>query len=155
VSVATEWGYPDTSMGLTFEECVPFLCGESGTTAQITACAQAGYTGAFGCSDQICSESGFGCPAASLPATPSTPVTQSDIGTAQTQPTRSQKPGPRLTPQTLVRSFPDITAALAPAPPAPVCDLWQEMNGWIEDNPLIAAAVLAGVFFLARKKGRR
>jgi hypothetical protein len=99
----------------------------------------------------VCAPAPSPTPAA-LPAAPPPPVKQTLIGTSKTQPT---KQAPRLTPQTLVRPVPNITAILAPAPSAPSCNLWQQLNGWIEEYPLIAAGALVAAYLMARKKGRR
>lgn len=67
------------------------------------------------------------------------------------QPTQQGK----LTPQTLVQPFPDITAVLAPVQPQ--CSSWDQLNAWINANPAIAAFGLAMVYFFFRsqQKGRR
>lgn len=61
----------------------------------------------------------------------------------------------KLTPQTLVQTFPDITAVLAPVQPQ--CSGWQQINAWINSNPAIAALGLVAVYFFFRsqQKGRR
>jgi hypothetical protein len=152
-------GFPASSMGLTYEECLPFLCGQSGSQAQMTACAMAGYNGNLGCDNPACSAY---CPTAqpsqtpsgsTIPATPVPRVTQAQIGTTQTQPAA---PAVKLSPQTLQRPLPSITSALAPAPPAPNCTAWDELNGAIEQYPIIAVGILAGLYFLLRgNNGRR
>ncbi len=142
-----QWNYPNSSMGLTFAECVGFMCGAEGTQAQKDACSQAGYAGAEACVDPICVQNGYGCPATtfSIPA-PVPRVTQSQI---------TNQPVTRLTPQTLVPRLPNIVSALAPAPPAPSCTAWEELNGAISEHPAIAIAALAGLYLLLKPKGRR
>ena len=153
-------GFPASSMGLTYEECLPVLCGQSGSQAQMTACAMAGYNGNLGCDNAACAPY---CPAAqaaavppgstAVPATPTPRVTQTQIGTTKTQPSA---PAVKLTPQTLQRPLPSITSALAPAPPAPNCTAWDQLNGAIEQYPIIAVGILAGLYFLLRgNNGRR
>lgn len=58
----------------------------------------------------------------------------------------------KLTPQSLVRTSPDITAVFEPQPVP--CSSWQSFNSTIEDHPAIAVAVLAGLYLLLRKRGR-
>ena len=140
-----QWNYPDSSMGLTFAECVGFMCGSEGSQAQKDACSQAGYSGAEACVDPICVQNGYGCPASSTPT--SARVTQSQIGTSQ--------PVSRLTPQTLVARMPNIAAMLAPAPPSPNCTAWQQLNQAISEHPAIAVVALAGLYLLLKKKGAR
>ena len=142
-----QWNYPDSSMGLTFAECVGYMCGAPGSQAQKDACSQAGYAGAEACVDPICVQNGYGCQTttSSIPA-PVPRVTQSQI---------ANQPVTRLTPQTLVPRLPNIVSALAPAPPAPNCTAWEELNGAISEHPVIAMAILAGLYLLLKNKGRR
>ncbi len=146
MSIASEWGYPESSQGLTFEQCVPYMCGQPGPQASINACAVAGYTGNFSCAESPCTETGNGCTLVSASA----PITPAQIGTQSAPRSRGKRSG--LTPQNLVPIFPDITARLAPVPAA--CSSWDNLNAAIEQNPVIAVAVLAGLYFLLRKKGR-
>jgi hypothetical protein len=141
-------------MGLTFEECAPFMCGQDGSQSQLLACAQAGYNGNLGCDNPICIQGGY-CPTPAaatpnLPAQPVPRVTQAQIGVAQSA--APSQPVTRLTPQTLVRPLPNITASLAPAPPAPNCTPWDQLNQAISEYPLIAVAALAGLYFLLRQR---
>jgi len=150
MSIATQYGYPDSSQGLTWDECVPFMCGAPGSLAQKMACSQAGYAGVFGCSEPPCVQSGNGCP--SIPSATPRPTQAQITGVVSAQP---QQPATKLTPQTLVRPMPDITAMLAPAPPAP-CSAWQDLNAAIQSAPILSIAILAGAYLLLRpKKGRR
>lgn len=65
----------------------------------------------------------------------------------------SPVPAPtKLTPQSLVQPLPDVTAIFNPLPVP--CSSWQELNAAIEQNPVIAVAVLAGLYLLLRKRGR-
>jgi hypothetical protein len=60
-----------------------------------------------------------------------------------------------LTPQNITQPLPDITAATAPTPvTTPSCSFWCVLNQAIDDNPLIAALVLAGGAMLLWPKGK-
>jgi hypothetical protein len=150
MSIATDYGYLDSSQGLTWDECVPFMCGAPGSLAQKEACSNAGYAGVFGCSEPPCVSSGNGCPAPSIPASSVPRVTQAQIGTTSKFPSGKIT---HLTPQTLVQPLPNITSSLAPAPVSSNCTPWDELNQAISDHPVIAIAALAGLYLLL--KGRR
>lgn len=64
-----------------------------------------------------------------------------------------QAPQPGLTPASLLNPMPSITNS-APAIVGPTCT---GVNQWINDNPLLAAGILAGLAFimLSEKKGHQ
>ena len=54
---------------------------------------------------------------------------------------------PVLTPDNVAQPLPDITLALEPV--ALPCGPWAAINGWIRDNAVLAAVLLAGGFVVA------
>lgn len=64
----------------------------------------------------------------------------------------SLPPLPALTPQNIVQPFPNITAAIAPQPVA--CSTWEQLNGWIAQNPIVAVVLLLAAGWIALPKRR-
>lgn len=134
-------------------QCDPFICGadasnlaarywcafwgHAGNAPCRPVCAQYDSEGASTCSIQIA-----GGAAPPSPAIQNAQVTQAVVA--------AMPPGKpaNLTPKTIVQPMPDITAALSPIP-VQQCSLWESVNGWISDNPLLAAALLVGGFAVA------
>lgn len=144
MSVATQHGYQDAQNGQTFAGCLPYMCGaDQGNESAIMACAIAGYSGVFGCTDPACAPY---CPNQRLQI----PATVSKIPAAAIV-----KSGPPiLTPQNIVSPIPDITRVFAPVPLEIPCSPWAELNQSIMDNPVIAAGLL-GLAFFVLWKGKR
>jgi hypothetical protein len=143
----------------TAAQCVPYQCGAdpSNVGARLW-CAYYGRSGALDpCAVNECGSYGASLCAHSVvqPAQPSTVVSNAAVSKSVTKAVPASTP-PRLNPQNIVNPLPDITQALAPVPVS-TCSQWQELNGWIQDNPLIAVGILAGAFFLAYRSqsGRR
>lgn len=137
-------------------DCLPYQCGEDPeNTAALFWCAFWGQSRARACTDPACGPYQQACvfqaPAAKATMNAAvTPAVQAAV-----QSTAPSYAPARLTPQNIVQAMPDITLALAPVP-VQSCDAWLEVNGWISDNPLLAAAILAGTFVIAwRQSGRR
>ncbi len=81
----------------------------------------------------------------------STPGDQMPVSTTAVMPSivysaqlLGQAPQPGLTPASLLNPMPSITNSL-PAIVGPQCT---GVNQWINDNPLLAAGILAGLAFL-------
>lgn len=116
------------------ESCLIYQCGgDPQNMANIIACSSNGFYGVRSCLDPAC---------APFSNCPKTPTIQTPAG-----------PVP-LTPQSLVKALPDITAVLTPIR-VPDCSCWQKLNSWIGDNPLIAVAALGGAFFFMRGAMKR
>ena len=95
------------------------------------------------------------CPPANTQPSATPPSAQGPPQVFPPSSTQGNPPVRRLTPQNIARPLPDITAVLEPMQPE--CSGWQQLNGWINDNPAIAAVGLVAVYFLFRsqQKGRR
>jgi hypothetical protein len=130
----------------TGNQCLPYQCGADPDNAAARAwCAFWGQSAAYACADVQCA------PVASLLTEwcPSPTL-------AAPAPVTANPALPMLTPQNITQPLPDITAATAPTPVAtPSCSFWCVLNQAIDDNPLIAALVLAGGAFLLWPKGKR
>jgi hypothetical protein len=119
----------------TAAQCLPYQCGADPTNNAARAwCTYWGQVGAFACADVQCdpvrSLLGPWCPSPAL---------------AAPAPQTANPSLPMLTPQNITQPLPDITAATAPTPvTTPSCSFWCVLNQAIDDNPLIAAFVLAG-----------
>lgn len=133
-------------------QCLPYQCGEDASNSgAIFWCAYWGQADARSCMDPACADYQNACvfraPAsqAQMNAQVSRPVAQAAA--------KANIPA-RLTPANIVQAMPDITLALQPVQ-TQSCSAWDEVNGWIANSPLLAAAILAGVFVIAwRHNGR-
>lgn len=93
---------------------------------------------------------------------PNAPLCYSDMTAAPATPavTPAEPPPalpnlPTLTPLNITQPLPSITSTLSPAQ-FPSTNLWCAANVWIEENPILSAAILAGLVFIAwPKKGVR
>jgi hypothetical protein len=143
----------------TAAQCVPYQCGaDPDNQGARLWCAYWGRGGALDpCAANECGSYGASLCARSVvqPVQPSATVSNARVTQAVTAAAPTSISA-RLTPQNIVSPMPDITQALAPVPVA-TCSDWQLLNGWIQDNSLLAAAILAGAFMLAYRgrNGRR
>jgi hypothetical protein len=130
----------------TAAQCLPYQCGADPTNNAARAwCSFWGQVGAFACADEQCdpvrSLLTEWCPSPTL---------------AAPAPVSANPTLPMLTPQNITQPLPDITAATAPTPVAtPSCSFWCVLNQAIDDNPLIAVAILAGGAALLWPRGKR
>lgn len=107
-------------------ECTSYACGaDPSNNAGRFACAYYGMAQALDCSDYQCTQY---CPNQQIMA--------AAAAAPQSQPASIQV----LTPQSILPAIPTVT--LQPTPIVSTCDWWSELNGSIEQNPLLAAGVL-------------
>ena len=70
-------------------------------------------------------------------------------------PNANLPPLPVLTPLNITPPIPDITAATIPVPLEASCTMWNQVNGWIAQNPYVAVGILILLGFLFWPKGKR
>jgi hypothetical protein len=94
------------------------------------------------------------CPDVCPPPKSSQPTISQLLPQALQTPVQSppvRLPGlPVLTAQSIVQPLPDIARSLTPMAQPPPCSFWCDLNGAIQDNPVIAVGVLIGAFLLIR-----
>jgi hypothetical protein len=153
---------PVPGQTLTLDECMPYSCfADAGNnTAMRAACADQGLLSARGCVDSNCAPYRSFMPpnvcpcnllAAGCPTSPAAPAASIPAPIP---------PIPVVTTPTVAAALPSITSATTPVilpTEVPSCSLWCVINGAIDDNPWIAAAVLAvaAVIVFQKKKGKR
>ena len=131
---------PTTPLMPSQSECTSYACGaDPSNNAGRFACAYYGMAQALPCIDPRCAPY---CP------------DQQILTAAQQQPASQPASIQVLTPQSILPAIPTVT--LQPTPVVITCDWWSELNGNIEQNPLIAAGVLILVAVaVSQRKGRR
>lgn len=144
-------GPVSTSTPATRADCVPYMCGYDPTNIDVRAwCSEYGQAASLPCTHPDCAPWKDSVPACSLPAAPppSNPIA---AALAPAPP----PPPPTLTPYNIAQPLPDITIALAPVPILAPCSWWAQLNGAIEENPLIALALVAAAAYAFWPKGGR
>lgn len=132
------------------DDCLPYICGVYGEDAVHMWCGFWGHSGAkAGCVDPDCAPWRNQISYCGLPQVPaSTPYT----------PPPAPPVIPALTPENIVQPLPDITTVLQPQPVQIECGTWDQINGIIAANPVVAGIVLAGfalAVFVHHSKGKR
>ena len=142
------------SQSPTDAQCIPYRCGADPNN--IGARLWCGYWGRGGntpCHRECGSYGAYLCARSVVqPPQPSTAISNANVSKAVTAAAPPSLPA-KLSPQNIVNPLPDITQALAPVSVS-TCSTWQGFNGWIQDNPLIAAGILAGAFVIAYRSLR-
>jgi hypothetical protein len=135
----------------TAAQCAPFQCGvDTGNAAAIFWCGywgQEGFGGAQPCTSPVCAPYKASIPGCNILAP--TPITPTPA------PPPTSNPPVTLTPVNIVQPLPNITQSNAPVQVSVLGDsCWCQINQWLNDNPLIAAGILAGfaLVVLPRKR---
>ena len=146
------------SQAPTDAECIPYRCGADASNLGARLwCAYYGRGGNQPCldvCDQYSSEGASTCAISIVAPEPaSTAVANAHVSKAVQAAAPPGAPAV-LTPQSIVQPLPDITAVFAPIPVSN-CSGWQSVNGWVQDNPLLAGALLFGAYLLAARGKRK
>jgi hypothetical protein len=143
-------GAPAQGFGTSItEDCVPYICGADSTNqAAHYWCSYWGQAGSEPCHPECAkftTEGAATCDIAIVSGTPSFPQGNNAQVTRQVAAAMPASAPATLTPQSIVSPLPDITLVLEPMT-TPVCSDWDSLNGWIANNPLLAAGLAVGVF---------
>lgn len=134
------------NMQPSLNDCLPYQCGIDPTNANARFwCAYWGRSGSLPCTQPQCAPWMSQIPSPGCGETPAPPPFQappSNYPKVSTAPPASRA----LSPQTLLKPLPQIVSQPS-EPPVQMCG---GFTGWVGGNPVLAAAVLVGLYFAVR-----